>query len=165
MKKLETLLTVVGLIVLAAGVVLGYADLRGSLRYPEREAFVRWATEEDVGLPIESSAAQAFIKHFPPPGGEEIESLTHVTKWKTQLEGGPVLDASFNYMRRDQSRTQYVATLSDVRGWASESRYPWLSWLLTAVGFIVVLASEVVEWDNERKTGQKVRSVSPEKSA
>ena len=63
-----------------------------------------------------------------------------------------MLDASFNYMRRDQSRTEYVATLEDVREWAAESFYPWLSWVLTFVGFIAVLGSEAIDWRGKRKS-------------
>ena len=165
MKKLETVLKVVGWVVLVAGVVLGYADLQGSLRYTDREAFVQWATELNSGLPMDTPAAQAFSKRFPPPDGEAIEGLTHVTKWKTQLDGGPILDASFNYMRRDQSRTRYVATLSDVREWATESRYPWLSWLLTTVGAVVVLVSEAIEWGGDRKAEKRVPSDAQAKQA
>ena len=95
-------------------------------------------------MSIHHPGAKAFMRRFPPSRVGDRASVTHVTKWKTRIEGGPMLDAAFNYMRPDQSRTEYVATLPEVRAWAAESSYSWLSWIFTLVGFVEVLGGSIV---------------------
>ena len=123
MKRLAYVLKVLGFVTLAAGVIIGFGDLQGWFRYSEREAFVRWVQESQVGMPTEDPAAQAFMRRFPPPEDARSEQITHVTKHVMRLENGGVLQASINYMHRDHSRTRYVATLPEIREWASETLY------------------------------------------
>ena len=149
-KKIEWILKVTGVIVLGIGVLIGFANLMGWLRYDDREAFLHWALESQTGLSIAGPAGQAFMKRFPPPEGARSELITHITKMVVRAENGPVMQASFNYMHSDHSRTSFVATLADVREWAAESPYPWLSWVLMAVGFLEVLGSTVIQWWRER---------------
>ena len=158
LNRLQSFLKITGLLALALGVCLGLADLVGWLRYSDRDAFLQWAIYEESGLPIETLAAQAFVRRFPPPDTVDISTITHVTKWRLRLDGGLALDAAFNYGRREGSRTEYVATLGDVREWAAESSYPWLSWVLTLVGFIEVLGSEAIEWRGKRKSQASVET-------
>jgi len=141
---------ITGLVFLALGVLLGFADLKGCLNYPERGRFLHWALNSTVGLPVTESSAQAFIKRFPPPTDARPEEITHITKHVMRVENGPVSQASFNFMHGDTSRTSYVATLDEVRNWAGESRYPWLAWILTLLGFLEVLASAILEWHEKR---------------
>lgn len=93
---------------------------------------------------MDTAPAQAFVARFPPDG--EITDITHVTKLVIRPEGGGVHQASVNYMRRDSSRTTYVATLAEVREWASETPYPWFAWSLALLGFLVMLSSKALEW-------------------
>jgi hypothetical protein len=82
------------------------------------------------------------MRRFPPADPADVERITHVTKMKTTVANGPVLNSAVNYKRRDQSRTSYVASLSEVRAWADESPYPWLSWILGVIGFVEIIAGE-----------------------
>jgi len=146
MKKF---LKVTGLALLAFGVLLGFADLKGWLNYPEREKFLHWALNSPAGLPITNPSAQAFIKRFPPPNDARPAEITYITKHVMRVENGPVIQASFNFMHGDASRTSYIATLNEVQSWAKESRYPWLAWILTLFGFLEVLASTIWEWQDK----------------
>ena len=130
-----------GLCILGIGVVVGYGNLRGWFLYPERQEFLKWVIESEVGMPIENPSAQAFMRDFPPPENARTEKIMHVTKWLQRLENGGVNEAQINYMQRDHSRTKYVATLPEIREWARETTYPWLAWSLTLIGFLVVLAT------------------------
>lgn len=152
LRKLELTLRLTGIAVLGVGVLTGFADLKGWLRDGDREAFLQWALQSSVGMPIGQSSAQAFMKRFPPPEDARISDITHITKQVERPERGPVLQAAFNYMHSDHSRTAYVATLADVREWAAESPYPWVSWLLTVIGFLEVLGSTGIQWRRERST-------------
>lgn len=150
LQKLRWWLKGTGLVALLAAVLLGLADLCGWLRYSRRTAFVQWAHHSQLGLPISEPAAQAFVVRFPPPEGVFLDQITHVTKLVQRIENGPALDMAFNFMLRDHRRTAYVATLAQVEGWAEESPYPWLAWVLTVIGFLEVAGGTAIEWHLER---------------
>ena len=155
-KRIAWFLKLTALGVLGAAVFLQLADLVGWLEHEDRQIFLRWALQSQVGLPISDPGAQAFKDRFPPPPDARVSEITHVTKHVFRLPHGPqqtpgtVMEASFNYMHRDGSRTSYVATLPEVREWASESSYPWLSWVLALVGFTEVLSSTIIDWREAR---------------
>ena len=138
---------------MAVGLALGFADLRGWFRSAVREQVLNWALKSTVGLPLSEPGAVAFMKSFPPPSGEEPSNLTHLTKQVIRSQGGPVMMGSINYMRRDTTRTAYVATIDALRVWANETPYPWVSWVVTLFGFLEVLTSWVVEVRQEPMTG------------
>ena len=145
-KWLRTLFKITGLFILAIGVITGYGNLRGWFLYPERQEFLKWALESDVGMPIEDPSAQAFMRDFPPPEDARPEEITHVTKQVlTPASGGVREPLWFDYMLRDNSHTSYVVTFAQVRKWAEETSYPWLAWGLTLLGFLVVLATTLFD--------------------
>lgn len=96
-------------------------------------------------MSLDQPAAKEFMKKFPPPPGEKKENLTHLTKSVMKYEIGGTLNASVNYMRKDMSRTSHVATLEEIRYWTDETPYPWISWLITLVGFIELLGDFFIE--------------------
>ena len=149
-KKRKWWLRLTGLAALLVAVLLGLANLSGWLRYSSRTAFVQWAQESQVGLPIAEPAAQAFVARFPPSEGAPVSEITHVTKFVQRLEDGPALDMALNFLLRDQTRTSYVATLAQVERWADASPYSWLAWLLTVVGFVEVAGNTAIEWYVQR---------------
>lgn len=144
-KWMRLCFKITGLFILGIGVIIGYGNLRGWFLHPERQEFLKWVLESDVGMPIEHPSARAFMRHFPPLEDARTEEITHVTKNVQRLENGGVLLASINYMHRDHSRTTYVATLPEIREWAAETTYPWLAWSLTLIGFFVVSATTVLD--------------------
>lgn len=141
MKKILNILEIIGIIVLALGLILGFANLKGWFNNKNRIEFLNWALTSDSGISIELPAAKEFIKAFPPPEGEQLNNLTHLTKDKLNFESGGTINISINYMRKDFSRTTHVATLSDIRTWTSETSYPWISWWLTLIGFLTFFIS------------------------
>lgn len=143
---------VIGLTALALAVVLGFAVPKGWLGYGDRRAFLEWAIQSDAALPADSPPARVFMARFPPSLADR-RLVTHVTIWRTSFKEGPMIDASFTYIRRDQSRTEYVATLPQVREWAAESPYGWLPWTLTVLGFIALLGDAVVGLGSARRSG------------
>ena len=159
-KRIAWFLKLTALGVLGAAVFLQLADLVGWLEHEDRQIFLRWALQSQVGLPISDPGAQAFKDNFPPPAAARVSEITHVTKHVIRLPSTPqqatgtVMEALFNYLYRDGSRTSYVATLPEVREWASESSYPWLSWVLALIGFTEVLGSTIIEWREARLTAR-----------
>jgi hypothetical protein len=62
-SDLKRWLTVTGLVFVACGLGLQFADQIGLLRYEEREAFLKWALESQEGLPLERLSVPASRRH------------------------------------------------------------------------------------------------------
>jgi hypothetical protein len=146
MTKIKKYLKISGLIILAAGVIVGFANIKGWFKNSTRLAIIEWAKNTNTGLPISHPSAQAFMKDFPPPSDTKIEEITHLTKTVIRsASGGQPMNVSINYMLNDHSRTSNVATLADLERWASNTVYPWIAWTLSFVGFIEILSSSILE--------------------
>jgi len=144
-KKISTFLKITGIIAIATGLLLEFADLKGCLIDRQRIEILNWVLNSDSGMSVELPAAKKFMKKFPPPENEKRENITHITKSITKYEIGGILNASVNYMRKDTSRSSHVATLEEIRKWANETPYPWISWWITLFGFIGLLGNYFIE--------------------
>ena len=145
-KEWKKPIQISGLIIMAIGIFIGFGNLRGWFKKTDRVEFLRWVIEEPAGMPIDAPAAREFMSKFPPPKDARVNEITHVTKQTIKSAGGPPMSASINYMHRDGTRTIYVATLEQVREWASESSYPWVAWVVTVIGFIPTLLATFFGW-------------------
>jgi hypothetical protein len=140
----KTTLKIVGLLITAFGLALSFADKKGWLKDRARAQVLKWVLKAPDGLSLESAAGKAFRSKFPPPANSS-DDFTHVTKQVIKSKNGPVIMASVNYMHRSGARTAYVATLDDVRSWAGETRYRWLPWFTTLLGFVIVVVTLILE--------------------
>ena len=154
MKTLSSVLKITGIVAIALGIILQFADLKGYLNDKNRMEILNWILHSNTGLSLEHPAAKKFIKKFPPASEEKIANLTHLTKNVIRQENGGIYNASINYMRTDHTRTNFVATLDDVRKWASETPYQWIAWWVTLVGFIELVGNWII--DKKLKTHNRV---------
>ena len=145
MKTLSAILKITGIIAVALGIILQFADLKGYLNDKNRTEILNWILHSNAGLSLEHPAAKEFIKKYPPAPEENIANLTHLTKNVIRQENGGIYNASINYMRTDQTRTKFVATLDDVRTWASETPYQWIAWWVTLFGFIELVGNWIID--------------------
>ena len=145
-KSIRRVNKVTGLALVALAILLGFGNLQGWFRHHRRVEFLHWVLESNLGMPIDAPPAIEFIKKFPPSAGAQMSPIVYVHKMQIVSEGGPPMAASINYIHADGSQTSYVATLDQVREWASESRYPWLAWVLATFGFVQLLVNTVLEW-------------------
>ena len=146
LKRVKSALSIFGLTVMGLGILLAYFNISGIFQSSPRKDFLNWVIKSERGLKIDAPAAKAFMKDFPPPDPKRCSEITHITKWTQVLENGLPFQAQINYMYSDNSRTPYVATLDDVRAWASSTTYPQIAWLLSLIGFLVVLVSKVFSY-------------------
>ncbi len=149
-KSIESKLKITGIIVLGIGVLIGFANLMGWLRYNDRKEFLNWARESTTGMSIKEPAGQAFMERFPPPEAERSIPIIGINMKTLSAGSGPHMQASIRYRCSDGSYTSFVATLPDVREWAAESPYHWLAWVLSAIGFLAVLGSYLIQRRRER---------------
>jgi len=140
-----TFLKITGIIAIAIGLILEFTYLKGCLFDKQRIEILNWVLNSNVGMSIELPEAKKFMKKFPPPKNEKKDNLTHLTKSIMKYEIGGILNASVNYMRKDTTRTSYVATLDEIRKWANETPYPWISWWIALFGFIELIGNIILE--------------------
>lgn len=139
------MLKLTGIITIGIGLILGFTDLKGYLKNKHRIEIINWVLNSNTGMSLEQPAAKEFMKKFPPPSGEKEKNLTHLTKSVMKYEIGGISSASVNYMRKDTYRTSHVATLEEIRNWANETPYPWISWWITLVGFVALIGDFIIE--------------------
>jgi len=152
LHRWNKIIRLIGIVILATGLSINYADLKGWLQDSDKVFFLQWSLESQTGLPLDQTAAKAFMKRFPPPSSEKNGELTHITKQVIRSAGGGLpMMISFNYLRRDGSRTAHVATLYDIREWTVESPYPWIAWTLTLLGFCEVLFTFIIDINVKNK--------------
>ncbi|MFZ2446191.1 MAG: hypothetical protein WAW37_07535 [Syntrophobacteraceae bacterium] len=157
MNKSKSLVRITGLVILAAGIILNFANLAGWLIDADRQKVLHWALKSTKGIPLEEHEAQVFYKRFPPPYGKE-GNLTHITKQVVRSElGGLPMTVCINYMKADGSRTPCVATKEEVRKWADETPYPWIAWFLTLFGFCQVLLDIILDSKGSSKNAFKIQ--------
>jgi len=150
-EKLKQAFKVFGTLVLAVGIILQLANLKGCLYHKERTDFLKWVKESTISMSINELPAKSFMKQFPPPSSSQLKEITHITKSVIRLQNGLVYNAQINYMLRDNSHTTYVATLDDVQKWANESEYPWMAFYMTLIGFIITLSSSLLDLIGKQK--------------
>lgn len=153
-NRIELILKTTGMMALAFGVVLGFCDLMGWLTDEDKAAVAQWMLTSQMGLSVEHSGANKFMKAFPPPDSTRQHEVTHLTKHVITLENGPVQNASINYMYRDRTRSKYVATLPEVIEWSRKTWYPFLAWVLSFIGFLEVAGGFLFELWRGKKTAK-----------
>jgi hypothetical protein len=150
-KKIEMFLKISGLLILLSGVVIGLANLKGWLKDKDKVAVLEWVMNSKHGMVIKNPGAKKFMKRFPPPKNSRPNGITHLVKSATIHQLGGMQNASINYMHDDGSRTAHVATLNDVKAWATTTNYEMLSWLLSLLGFIEMMGAFTIELILKRK--------------
>ena len=85
---------------------------------------------------------EEFLKRFPPPDGLDPAKITHIVKDVIQTEDKFPISITLRYLAAGQ-RSAPVAAFSDVEGWAAETRFGWISWIVAAVGWLIVASTEL----------------------
>ena len=123
--------------------MLSLFDLLGWYADSDKVAVLDWANTSATGLSIEHPGVEKFMERFPPPKSQD-KKVTHLTKQVIKSALGGNMIVSVNYMYLDTTRSAYVANLDDIKDWVKETPYPWVAWILSAVGFIEVLSGLII---------------------
>ena len=123
--------------------MLSLFDLLGWYTDSDKVSVLNWANTSGAGLSIEHPGAKKFMERFPPPQAQD-KKVTHLTKQVMKSALGGNMLVSVNYMYSDTTRSAYVANLDDIKDWVKETPYPWVAWILSAIGFIEVFSSFII---------------------
>jgi len=67
LKTLSSVLKITGIVAIALGIILQFADLKGYLNDKNRMEILNWILYSNTGLSLEYWAAKEFMIKFPPP--------------------------------------------------------------------------------------------------
>ena len=135
-------LKLLGLAVGFLGIAIAFLDLLGYFVDQDRVALRDNMRGSSGGIPRHARGFDKFMKRFPPPGHVDQAVVTHIVKDILQTHDRFPINITLRYLAAD-NRTAPVATFSDVERWAAETRFGWVSWIVAAVGWLVVAATEL----------------------
>ena len=125
-----------GLIIALIGLFLGLLDLIGVFSHPDRENMVQVIRSKGT-VPSSNPAFSDFIKKYPPPKGWKETDITGLGPSSSIKSGGVVTPTGPLIYVGIGKQTRRVATFDDIVEWSQESSYPWISWIVTAVGWLI----------------------------
>lgn len=137
-------LKLVGLLVIFLGILTAFGDLMGWFVDREKAHIVDLVWNSEGGIPKDTPGFEKFMQAFPPPGAVDPSRVTHIVKSKIRM-GPVVMDGTVGYLTDDQLRTDPVATFGEILQWAGDTVYEWVSWIIAAVGALILLVIEIYE--------------------
>jgi hypothetical protein len=147
---IEKFLKWIGLIIALIGLILGVLDLKGVFSHLDREHMVQLILS--TGRVASSSPGFSdFIKKFPPPKGWKESDITGLAPSTLIQSGGVVTPIGPLIYVGVGKQTRRVANFDDLVEWSQESSYPWISWIVTAVGWFICGIGLVLESFGKKK--------------
>ena len=140
-----------GLIIALIGLFLGLLDLIGFFSHPDRENMVQTIRSKGR-VPSSNPAFSDFIKKYPPPKGWKETDITGLAPSTSIKSGGVVTPTGPLIYVGIGKQTRQVATFDDIVEWSQESSYPWISWIVTAVGWLICGIGLAIESFGSKKS-------------
>lgn len=119
------------------GIVAAFADLLGYFTDAEKVAFAELVMRSKDVVPRSTRGFEKFIRAFPPPDGIDPDTVTHIADKLLRIGSESNVGSTVAYVVNGK-RTSSVARFDEVREWASNSSYRWISWIITAFGWFMV---------------------------
>jgi hypothetical protein len=136
------------------GLVLWLLDLRGCFVDREKVEFAELVLNSVREIPRGASPAfERFLEDFPPPGGVDPRTVTHIGDKSLRWDTSPAESVAVVYVAAGM-RTPPVARPDQVAAWASSGPYGVISWMVAAGGWAVYAAVELLEFLHERKSAR-----------
>lgn len=133
-----------GLLIGLVGIVLLLLDLTGYFVDGDRISLRDEIRASSGRLPETTRGFDKFLQAFPPPAGIDSQQVTHIAKDVIQTHDQFPVSITVRYVASGQ-RTRPVASFADVERWAAEKHFGWVSWVVAALGWLVVAGVELYE--------------------
>lgn len=144
-----TSLKLAGLALGFLGIAVAFLDLLGFFVYAERISLRDRIRNVPGGVARAVPGFEEFIKRFPPPDGVNQETITHIVKDVLQTHDQFPISITLRYLAAGE-RSAPVAAFFDVEKWATETRFGWISWIVAAVGWLIVASTELLQHRRHR---------------
>ncbi len=126
-----------GLVVGLVGLFAAFLNLQGCFADKEKLDIAKLIRESEGPIPRSTPAFEKFLSDFPPPHGIDSTAVTHIVKNRIQTHDQFIMNGVVRYFAKNQKTTP-VATFEDVRIWAEETIYAWISWFIMFGGWLMV---------------------------
>ena len=146
-----------GLIIAFIGLMIGLFDLTGSFSHPNRELIVQLILQKGL-VPHGTLGFEEFLTKFPPPDGWTRSEITGISPLSMISSGGVVTPTGPLIYVGHGKRTTEITTVQAAVEWSQESSYPWASWVITTVGWVVCACGIFLEQRGSaitQKTGRR----------
>ncbi len=138
MKALLTNLKVIGLSIVFIGLVAGLGDLLGWFTHSERLEMVKLIRTEG-SIPVTATGFADLLHAYPPPSIVNKVAVVRLGPTTFFESGGYVTPTGpLAYFDVNNSRTLPILTFDELEKWATASSYPWLVWVISTIGFVVI---------------------------
>ena len=136
MKALKNL-KVIGLSIVFIGLVIGLGNLLGWFTHTERLDMVELIRTKG-SIPVTTPGFRELIRTYPPRSPEKTIAIIRLGPTTSISSGGYVtLTGPLAYYDVKNNRTLPALTFDELEQWATASSYPWLIWVISAIGFVV----------------------------
>ena len=137
-------LKVLGLLLGFVGIALALLELMGYFVDGDRTSLREEIRASSTALPRPTSGFEKCLEAFPPPPGIDPRQITHIARDVIQTHDEFPVSITLRYVASGE-RTRPVAVFADIERWAAEKRWGWASWVVAALGWLVVAGVELYE--------------------
>jgi hypothetical protein len=135
---------IIGLVIIFVGLMVGLANLIGWFSHPDREELVESIRHRGVAL-SDMKAFDDLMKEFPPLRNWKKSDIKGIRTSSSVSSGGLVIPIGPIQYFTHSNQEKKCAGFDQIIEWSKESSYPWVSWVITAFGFILTLIGYGIE--------------------
>ena len=136
MKVLKNL-KVIGLSIVFIGLVIGLGNLLGWFTHTERLEMVELIRTKGT-IPVTTAGFIELLRAYPPRSPVNTIAIIRLGPTTSIRSGGYVTPTGpLAYYDVNNHRTPPILTFDELEQWATASSYPWITWVISAIGFLV----------------------------
>lgn len=148
-KNKKNIVTIVGAIISLIGLTAGLLYLCGIFAHHNRLKIVDELTKTGF-VSKDAPGFNEFLKDFPPPNGWELKDIKGIGPISQIASGGKVTPIGPIIYLGYGKQTKSIVDFEKAIQWAKYSFHPWISWVITFVGWVVVVMG--ICMDNKKNT-------------
>ena len=90
------------------------------------------------GIPVTAPGFSELVEAYPPPGGADIPEIVRIGPSTSITSGGYVTPTGpLVYFNSRREHTPPILTFDELEGWANATRYPWIAWVFSGIGWLL----------------------------
>ena len=138
MKVLKHL-KVIGLSIVFIGIVTGLGNLLGWFTHTERLEMVELIRTKG-SIPVTTAGFRELVRAYPPRSPVKTIVIIRLGPTTAISSGGYVTPTGpLAYYDVNNHRTLPALTFNELEQWSTASYYPWLAWVVSAIGFVTTV--------------------------
>jgi hypothetical protein len=144
MKDKIKILTIIGAIIAFVGIVISLLDLFGVFANKDRLSLIEEIRKTGVA-DKKTAGFDQFLKAFPPPDGWELKDIKGIGPLSLIKSGGRITPTGPIIYTGYGKQTGRIVDFDGFVEWAKHTPYPWISWGITFLGWLIVVLGIFLE--------------------